>query len=46
MGFCEFQANDVVRHPMVQRVVTAYAKAEKLEEEREKARSKNGASPS
>ena len=36
VGFCEFQANDVVRHPMVQRVVAAYAKAEKLEEERDR----------
>jgi len=38
VGFCEFQAVDVVRHPMVQRVVAAYAKAESLEAKREKAR--------
>jgi len=44
VGFCEFQANDVVRHPMVQRVVAAYAKAEKLEEDREKAERQSGES--
>jgi phosphate starvation-inducible protein PhoH and related proteins len=38
IGFCEFIANDVVRHPMVQRVVAAYAVAEQKEEELEKAK--------
>jgi len=37
VGFCEFKAVDVVRHPMVQRVVAAYAKAESLEAKLEKA---------
>ena len=28
IGFCEFKARDVVRHPLVQRIVGAYNKAE------------------
>jgi len=28
IGFCEFKARDVVRHPLVQRIVGAYDKAE------------------
>jgi len=31
LGFCHFSAADVVRHPLVQRIVTAYAAAEKSE---------------
>ncbi len=31
IGFCEFKARDVVRHPMVQKIVTAYNVAEKKE---------------
>jgi len=46
IGFCEFQANDVVRHPMVQRVVAAYAVAEKAEEEAAKAAKQSGVDPS
>ncbi|MFK7997604.1 MAG: PhoH family protein [Granulosicoccus sp.] len=29
LGFCEFAASDVVRHPLVQRIVTAYEAVEK-----------------
>ena len=28
LGFCQFTAQDVVRHPLVQRIVAAYAEAE------------------
>jgi len=42
VGFCEFMAADVVRHPMVQRVVAAYAKAEKLQAEQEKLQQSSG----
>ena len=28
IGFVEFQARDVVRHPLVQRIVNAYQRAE------------------
>jgi len=31
IGFCEFKARDVVRHPLVQRIVGAYNKAEGLD---------------
>ncbi len=31
IGFCEFQARDVVRHPLVQRIVGAYEAADKRE---------------
>ena len=32
IGFCEFKARDVVRHPLVQRIVGAYSKAEAREQ--------------
>ena len=32
IGFCEFKARDVVRHPLVQRIVGAYGKAEAAEQ--------------
>jgi phosphate starvation-inducible PhoH-like protein len=32
LHFCRFSAQDVVRHPLVQRIVTAYDRAEKKEE--------------
>ncbi len=33
IGFCEFKARDVVRHPLVQRIVGAYDDAEKRAEQ-------------
>ncbi len=36
IGFCEFKARDVVRHPLVQRIVGAYNKAENLVENSDK----------
>lgn len=33
IGFCDFQARDVVRHPLVQKIVGAYDAADKREEE-------------
>jgi len=36
IGFCEFKARDVVRHPLVQRIVGAYNKAENLNKEADK----------
>jgi len=32
LGFCEFTASDVVRHPLVQRIVARYEEVEKAEE--------------
>ncbi len=37
LSFCRFGAVDVVRHPLVQRIVTAYDKAEKSQEKIENA---------
>lgn len=34
LGFCEFTASDVVRHPLVQRIVAAYEAVEQTEEKR------------
>lgn len=34
LEFCEFTASDVVRHPLVQRIVTAYEAVEKEQDER------------
>lgn len=34
LGFCEFTASDVVRHPLVQRIVAAYEEVEKDQESR------------
>ncbi len=45
VGFCTFQANDVVRHPMVQRVVAAYAKSEQAEQDRDNASKQNSVNP-
>ncbi len=36
IGFCEFKARDVVRHPLVQKIVGAYDAAEKRAEKAEK----------
>ena len=36
IGFCEFKARDVVRHPLVQRIVGAYNKAEGLDKKTDK----------
>jgi len=36
IGFCEFKARDVVRHPLVQRIVGAYNKAEGLDKKSDK----------
>ena len=36
IGFCEFKARDVVRHPLVQRIVGAYNKAEGLDKQSDK----------
>jgi len=36
IGFCEFKARDVVRHPLVQRIVGAYNKAESLDSQTDK----------
>lgn len=33
LGFCEFSAKDVVRHPLVQRIVAAYDAVEKANDE-------------
>lgn len=33
LGFCEFTASDVVRHPLVQRIVAAYEALEKAKDE-------------
>ena len=33
IGFCRFTAADVVRHPMVQRIVAAYDRIEAAEEQ-------------
>lgn len=33
LAFCRFSSGDVVRHPLVQRIVTAYEAAEKSQEE-------------
>lgn len=38
IGFCEFKARDVVRHPLVQRIVGAYDAAEKREEQTSKSK--------
>ncbi len=47
IGFCEFKARDVVRHPLVQRIVGAYNKAEGRELNPERSSgSKSGASKS
>lgn len=37
IGFCEFQARDVVRHPLVQRIVGAYDAADKREAQKDRA---------
>ena len=34
IGFTRFDARDVVRHPLVQRIVTAYQRAEQLDKQR------------
>jgi len=34
IGFCEFKARDVVRHPLVQRIVGAYNSAESSEQDK------------
>ena len=36
IGFCEFKARDVVRHPLVQRIVSAYSHAESREQNADK----------
>lgn len=36
IGFCEFKARDVVRHPLVQRIVGAYNKAENIDNKTDK----------
>lgn len=37
IGFCDFKARDVVRHPLVQRIVGAYDAADKREEKQKRA---------
>ena len=41
IAFCNLTASDVVRHPLVQKIVNAYDEYEKSQQDKEKAKRRN-----